>query len=180
MPDENNKKGKANEAKEKKGGLSIKLIIVVAGVFILEAAVLGGAWMMTSKPQVEAGTGTFQEDPVAKGNRIVELEVLKERFPNTKQGVAYLYETQITVQVKVRNKELVAKVLEENQARIKMQVGTIIRQSPPRHFDEPRLATLSRQFTQILRDIVGDDPQTNESLVEGVLIPTLTGYRSNF
>ena len=179
MPDEKDKKSKPNEAKEKKGGLSIKLLIVVAGVFIVEAAVLGGAWMMTSKPQVEAST-EFDPDPVAKGNRIVELEVLKERFPNTKQGVAYLYETQITVQVKVRNKDLVAQVLEENQARIKMQVGTIIRQSPPRHFDEPRLATLSRQFTQILRDIVGDDPQTNESLVEGVLIPTLTGYRSNF
>lgn len=158
--------------------LPAKVILMVATVMIIEAGVIIGAAIVTSTPEVKAGE--FTPDPQAHLDRIVEVPVLEERFPNSKQGVTYLYDTRITIQVKARHQETVQRILNENQARITTLVSTLWRQAEPRHFEEPQLSTLSRQLEEGLGAILGEDPNTNEPRLHGVLIPVLTGFRVDY
>lgn len=158
--------------------LSLKVFMFVAMAMGLEAVVIIGAAIMTNTPEVQAGE--FTADPAAQLDRIVEIPVVAQRFPNSKQGVTYLYETEIAIQVKARHQEPVTRILEENEARITTLVGTLWRQAEPRHFDEPHLSTLTRQLEEGLGDILGEDPNTNEPRLQGVLIPVLTGFRVDY
>ncbi|NOG53581.1 MAG: hypothetical protein HND57_04525 [Planctomycetes bacterium] len=94
---------------------------------------------------------------------------------NNKQGVPYLYETEVYIQVKRRYKADVTSLLEQNTARIKTEISTLWRQAEPRFFEEPQLNTLSRQVETKLRDIIPDDPESGEPRFESVLIPVLRG-----
>lgn len=164
------------------GGGKKKPIKVMLGVVVilgLEAATIFGTAMLTNKPQIASGD-PFLEDQMAAEERIVEVPVLNQRFPNRKSGVIMLYETNIAVQVKKKNEEKVKQIIEENSARIKMAIGTIWRNAEPRHFNEPYLNTLTRQAREMLTKIIDEGlPEDEESRVAGVLIPVLTGWRSD-
>ena len=158
--------------------LSLKVFLLVAAAMVLEAAVIIGVAIMTNTPAVQAGE--FTSDPAARLDRLVEIPVVSQRFPNSKQGVTYLYDTEVAVQVKARHEEAVRQILEENEARITTLIGTLWRQAEPRHFDEPHLSTLSRQLEEGLGSILGEDPNTNEPRLQGILIPVLTGFRVDY
>ncbi|MFG0330947.1 MAG: hypothetical protein ACF8PN_13745 [Phycisphaerales bacterium] len=158
--------------------LPLKVIIIVVGVVLMEVATIIGVAMFTNTPSVEARE--FEIDEAATLNRIVEVPVLKDRFPNSKQGVVYLYETQITAQVRARDQQEIERILTENEARVKTIVSAIWRQAEPRHFNEPELSTLTRQLEEALGEVFGEDPNSNEPRLQGILIPSLTGFRSDF
>ncbi len=181
MPDNTPDKSEAPKGDGAKGGNKkkpVKMILAVMLILGLEVGTIFLTTMLTNTPQLEAGI--FEEDQNADEERIVEVRVLDERFPNRKSGVTMLYETDLTVQVKKRNSEAVTQIIEENKGRIQMAIGTIWRNAEPRHFEEPYLDTLTRQAQEILEQIIDQDlPEGEETRVEGVLIPTLTGFRSD-
>ena len=158
--------------------LPFKLLVLIGSLMLVEAGVIVGVAVITNTPQVEAQP--FATDPTAELDRIVEIPVVEERFQNTKQGVAYLYDTQITLQVKKRHESDVTAIIESNQARIRMEIASLWRNAEPRHFEEPHLSTLTRQAEKILDEIIGPDAATGESRVAGVLIPKLNGFRADF
>ena len=168
--------GDGDTGKKKK---PIKMILAVLLILGLEAGTILATAILTRKPDF-AGAGPFIDDSAAAEERLVEVGVLHERFPNRKSGVTMLYETTIAVQVKKKNSEKVTQIIEENRARIQMAIGTIWRNAEPRHFNEPYLDTLTRQAHEMLFQIIDEDlPEGEESRIEGVLIPTLTGWRSD-
>jgi len=177
MPEEADVK---TDEKEKSGGKgkSLKIIIAVVAAVAIEGGIIAGTAMFTSGPKVTLADN-FQEDTSAEDERIVEIPILHERFPNTKQGVVMLYDTQITIQVKKKNQEKVTSIIEENQARIKMLIGTIWRNAEPRHFNEPFLNTLTRQVRDGLAPVVNQGDTSEEGRLVDVLIPTLVGWRGD-
>ncbi len=173
MPDE---KKNNDEAADGGGKKSIKVILGVVGILALEAGTIFGTALLTNKPDIAVGD-PFATDASADEERIVEIGVVQQRFPNRKSGRAMLYETHIAIQVKKKDEELVQKIIEENNARIKTVIGTIWRNAEPRHFNEPYLSTLTRQATESLVEIVDENlPEGEETRVQGILIPTLTGW----
>ena len=175
---ENKKKDQESEA-QSGGKKPIKLILGVVIILGLEIGTIFITAMMTNKPKL-ATADPFKTSQLDEGERIVEVPVIKGRFPNRKSGRSMLYQTEITVQVKKKNEEKVKQLIEENQARIKMSVGTIWRNAEPRHFNEPYLSTLTRQVRETLEKIIDANlPEGENSRVEGVLIPTLTGFPSD-
>jgi len=176
MADE--KKPDTDETQDKPKKASKKIMMMVAAAMIIEAGVLIGAAMMTKTPEVNAQS--FKENENSDLDRLVEIPVLNDRLSNSRQGIVYLYETEIVIQVKARSKDDVTKRLEENKAHIKMVVSTLWRQAEPRYFDEPQLSTLTRQIEEELSVIVGEDPKTGEAYIEGVLIPVLRGFPANY
>jgi len=176
MADE--KKPDTEKTQDKPKKASLKIMMMVAVAMIIEAGVLLGAAMMTKTPEVSAES--FAEKENSDLDRLIEIPVLNDRLSNSRQGVVYLYETEIVIQVKARHEEDVTKRLEENTAHTKMVVSTLWRQAEPRYFDEPQLSTLTRQVEEELSDIVGEDPKSGDPYIEGVLIPVLRGFPANY
>ena len=159
------------------GRKSLKIIIAVAVILFLEIGTVFVTAVLTNKPQVAVGD-PFMDDASADEERIVEVPVLHERFPNRKQGIVILYDTEIALEVKKKHQDDVMQTIEENQARIKTVIGTIWRNAEPRHFNEPYLSTLTRQTKDALAEIIDEKvPEGEESRVVGVLIPVLVGWR---
>lgn len=156
---------------------SLKVILMVAVIMLVEAGVLIGVAMFTRSPEVKADSGfvTSQEEAL---NRIVEVPVVHDRFPNSKQGVLYLYDTQVTARVKVRNQKIITEFAENNQALIKTTIAALWRNAEPRHFDEPLLSTLTRQAEEALKEIMPRDPTSGESLIDKILLDGVTPYRA--
>ena len=176
----NDKANTGQEGDAQSGGKKpIKIILGVVIVLGLEIGTIFATAMLTNKPKVMAAD-PFKLDQSDESERIIEVPVIKGRFPNRKSGRSMLYQTEITVQVKKKNEDKVKQLIEENQARIKMSVGTIWRNAEPRHFNEPYLSTLTRQVRETLEKIIDANlPEGEDSRVEGVLIPTLTGFPSD-
>lgn len=159
-------------------GSSLKVFLIVGIVMALEAVVLIGVSVMTKGQSAEAAE--FVEEVAKPVEKLVEIEVLADKLPNTKQGAVYLYETQITVVVKESDAAAVTESLNASKARIKTQIATIWREADPRYFKEPTLETLTKQVAAAIREIVdaGTDPEN--SRIQEVLIPTLTGFRAGY
>lgn len=154
-----------------------KTIIIIAVVMLVEAGVLIGVAMFTKTPAVNAQS-EFQSEDGPDTGKTVEVTVVRDRFPNNKQGVLYLYDTSITVRVAQTHQTTVQEFVDSNQALIKTRIAGLWRNAEPRHFNEPLLSTLTRQAEEALREIMPRDPKTGESLVQAVLLEGVTPYRA--
>lgn len=175
MPDSRPDKDAPADATAKKS--SLKVILMVAAIMVIEAGVLIGVAVVTKSPEVKADSGFLSAQEEAL-NHIVEVSVVHDRFPNSKQGVLYLYDTQVTARVKARNQKTITDFAEGNQALIKTTIAALWRNAEPRHFDEPLLSTLTRQAEEALKQIMPKDPTTGESLIEEILLDGVTPYRA--
>ncbi len=177
MADAKHDKSKPAEESGEKKKSPLKVVIMVAVIMAVEAGVLLGVAMFTSTPAVKADSGYITEQEAAL-NRIVEVPIVHDRFPNSKQGILYLYDTQITARVKARHEKAITDFVENNQALIKTSIAALWRNAEPRHFDEPLLSTLTRQATEALKEIMPRDPTTGESLLDAILLEGVTPYRA--
>jgi len=159
---------------EKSG--KMKLMIIVGCILLAEAVVIVGGMKMIAGPSpVQAGA--MPEIEMTEEDRICETMVLSGKLPNRRTGVTYLYDTEIFLQAKNKYSEQVNLELSQFQNEIKADITAIWRTSEPRHFEEPHLETLTRKVTALLNDRFGNDPETNEPIVERVVIIMQTGFR---
>jgi hypothetical protein len=165
------------EPQRKRRRSPARLILVVGGILTLEAVVIIGAMMLLGgPPEVEAAdVPAVLEAP--EDERIVEILVLDAKLPNNKSGVTYLYDTEIYVQVKKRYADQVAEELSQFRNEIKSEITAIWRTAEPRHFQEPRLETLTRRIQTMLSDRFGVDPQHDEPIISKCVIVMGMGFR---
>jgi hypothetical protein len=164
----------AEEPKPKSG--RTRTLLLVAALVVGEAAlILGVMALFSGPPEVEASALAVAEVP--EDEKIVEQQVLSARLPNSKRGLTYLYETEIYVQVRRRHLERVATELEQFRYEIKAELTTVWRTSDPHDFDEPGFETLMRKVHALMNQRFGVDPQTNEPVVQKVVIVMGTGMR---
>jgi flagellar basal body-associated protein FliL len=165
----------AEQPAPKKGGLSLKTIMVMAVVLVIEGAAISAAFMLSGKPaEVHADPAATSE--AEEMDKPVELLVIEDKFQNTRSGKTYLSDTQIYVVVKRKDEEAITAKLEEMQAQIAADIGAIFRRAEPSQLLEPTLATLTRQIKAVMDDRVGLD-QDHKSRVQEVLLKKYTQYR---
>ena len=109
--------------------------------------------------------------------RIVEILVIDAKLPNNKSGMTYLYDTEIYVQVKKRYSDQVAEELQQFRNEIKSEITAIWRTSEARHFQEPRLGSLTRRIQTMLSDRFGVDRQRDEPIISKCVIVMGMGFR---
>src|SRR5690606_36218621 len=99
------------EATTAPGSSTKKTIIVVAAVMVLEAGAIIGTMIMSKGPSnIEAMQ--LDKDRQAEETRMVEVQMAKAKFVNTKKGKVMLYDTEVFARVQNRHKAQVDKQME--------------------------------------------------------------------
>ncbi len=155
----------------------LKLMIILGGILAVEAVVIIGAMMILGgPPDVEAA-----EVPAVmtapEEERIVEILVIDAKLPNNKSGMHYLYDTEIYVQVKKRYADQVSEELQQFRNEIKSEITAIWRTAELRHFQEPRLESLTRRIQIMLSDRFGVDHQRDQPIISKCVIVMGIGFR---
>lgn len=160
-----------------KGG-TIKAIIAILAVLLLEGGTIMGVRWMSGKPAEVKAEGVAA-DVQAANNKLVEVTLLKDKFDNQKTGRTYFYDTEIVVTVRQKDVEKFKADLEASKAQIQVDMQTIFRLAEPSVFSEPTRATLTRQIKASLDQRFGKNAE-DQFIVQDVLIPKCLPYRADY
>lgn len=169
----------AQQTEETKKGMPIKTILVIASVLVIEGIVIAGAFMLAGRPSpVKADPAALDADALA--NQQVEELVVSDKFPNSKMGRTYLYDTEIYILLRRKYRDRVMNDLQNMNVRVSSEIATIFRSIDPLLLEEPTLATLRRQIKAKMDEMFGKDEQTGQPLVDDVLIRKCTRFRADY
>ena len=119
-----------------------------------------------------------QLDPeIAEREKLVEVLVLDAKLPNSKSGVAYLYGTEVYVQVKKKHADMVGDKVQQFYNEIKADITAVWRTSDPHHFQEPKLETMTRKVNAMMQQRFGTDSEDGEPIVDKCVVVMGTGFR---
>ncbi len=154
-----------------------RLVIVVGGILVLEAVLIIGAMMFLGGPAEVEAAEVAAVLTTPEEERIVEILVLDAKLPNNKSGVTYLYDLEIYVQVKKRYADKVSDEFQQFRNEIKSEITAIWRTAQVRHFQEPRLESLTRRVQRMLSDRFGVDRRRDEPIISKCVIVMGMGFR---
>ena len=175
------------------GGLMGKTPVLLGIVMMLEAVVLfAGFKFLGGGPKQAAAVGLAQEGGDNGGgggpgegggkkgsekDRVVEINIVDIKAPNTQNGRRFIYDMSVFASVKGEFEQKVKDRIKERDALIKDRMRTIIAQMDPERLgggSEPGLETLRRQVKTQLEIIIGD------GMIDEVLVPRCIPFRADF
>lgn len=164
----------ATEAAPAKKKGKMGTIIVVAGAMLLQTIIVVVVMKKFGPAKAVAEVG-HHEIKTDDGSKTEEIEIADEKFQNLKTGRVWIWDVSIFVQVKARNAEAVKAALERRNAEIKQELNQLFSRAEHVQLKEPERQTVSRQLTESLQRIFGNDDK-NEPMIEKVLIPKFRGF----
>ena len=169
----------AENSKQSGNVSSIKVLLIVVAVLVLEGAIIGATIWLSGPDQARGDDASHADENQI--DEVDELLVVREKFPNLRTGRQILYdmEVYITVRSTSNDEGQLGDRLESRRAQIVTDVGTIVRRADPSYFQEPTLATLTRQIHAALDERLGTDAD-GEPAVQEVLITRCTPFRADF
>lgn len=156
---------------------SMKTIIMVVVMLVVEAVVIVGAMTVLGGPDTVHATDSVAEIELAEDEKLVEVPVLEGKLANNKSGATYLYNTEIYVQVKKKFADRVTAELEQFRNQIRAEITAIWRTAEPHHFQEPKLENLTRKIEALLNERFGTDGENGEAIIARCVIVMGTGLR---
>jgi hypothetical protein len=169
----------APQVETPKKAMPLKAIIIVASILLLEGVVITGAFMLAGRPSpVQADPAALDAEAVA--NQQVEELVVSDKFPNSKMGRTYLYDTEVYILLRRKHRDRVMNDLQNMNVRVSAEISTIFRSIDPLLLEEPTLATLRRQIKAKMDEMFGKDEQSGQPLVDDVLIRKCTRFRADY
>ena len=160
------------------GKPSKKVLIIVGAIMALEGAAVVGIMMFTGVPSSADAAALVGEEQALR-EQIVELELVRDNFQNMHGDRIWVWDTEIRLKVREKNREYVTQQLTERQGEIIEGISLIFRRAQPSHLKEPGLETLNRQLTALFHEIFGYHPD-GSARIERILIPRCLGYPSDF
>ena len=169
--------GQSASPQQPKKGMPVKTLLLLGGVLLIEAAVITVAFVAFGSPAKVKAEGAEVDEQAIQEQPVEEL-VVAGRFPNTKRGRTYIYDTEVFVVVKRKHHEKIKEKIEGMAAQINGDVRVIIGRAEPNHLLEPTLATLKRQIRASLDQRIGVDEDGN-SRIQDVVITRFTQFRAD-
>lgn len=166
-----------NGSENAKKKLSLKTLLILGAILVIEGAVITGVFLIAGKPADVKADGAA-EDEAALAEEPVEELVLADKFPNTKRGRTFIYDTEVYIVIRRKHQIEIQDKLKSMAAQISADVRTIISRAEPNHLLEPTLATIKRQIKAALDDRLGRD-ENSQSRVEQVVITKFTQFRAD-
>jgi len=161
-------------------GGGMKTTVVVAALLIAEAAIFAMLFIVfLREPSTSTASLLDPGATVDAGDLEVPLKVLGERLGNRKQGTLFIYDTEIFVYVRARNRDRMEAELERLNADLRAEIRGLWRMSDPRHFEEPGLETLTRQVGALIGPRLGTDPASGEPNMLRAVVSMMPGFRAD-
>lgn len=156
----------------------VKTLLILGAVMLIEGAAITAAFLLAGEPAGAEGATGAAEDAAAQAEQPVEVLVVVDKFPNTRSGRTYLYDTEVYIEILRKNKKDIEQDIENMRARITTDLGTIFRRAEPSHLLEPELLTVTRQIRAVLDKLLGSD-EDDESYVRNVLVKKCIPFRAD-
>ena len=166
-----------NSEEGQKKKLPIKTLLILAAVFVIEGVVIATVFVVAGKPADVQADGAV-EDLASMAELPVEEMVVADKFPNSKRGRTYIYDTEVYIVVKQKRQSEIRGQLDSMAAQISADIRTIVSRAEPNHLLEPTLATIKRQIKAALDERLGRDEE-GLSRVEKVVITKFTQFRAD-
>lgn len=177
MPEKPKEQAPADAAAPAKKKFSLKPLLVLLAIVLIEGAAISAAFVISGKPADVTAASGAEKDEALKLEQPIEELVVADKFQNTRTGRTYLYDTEVYIVVKQRHHEQAKELLESKKAQIRQDIRTIISRAEPAQLLEPTLATLTRQIKASLDEKLGVDAQEGKPLIQEVLITKCTQFR---
>ena len=155
-----------------------KTALFVVAILLLEAVTVVITFSMSGGPATAKADRQIAA-LVDDSNQQVEELVLEDKFPNSRRGDVYLYDTQIYAVVRKKHQEKVKGQIKSMSAQIHADLGTVFRRADPSFMHEDELQTLTRQIKAVLDERFGRDPE-GEPVIQRIVITKCTEYRIEF
>lgn len=173
----------ADEQQEQQGEAKksspMKFVMITAALMVVEAVAVFGLVTFMGGGAQGAGAaeldGTEQDDR----ERLVEIQLIDNKFPNNTTGRIWLWDTQIFLQVRAKNEGFVSGEIERRRAEITTGLRELFSRAQDRHLSEPGGETITRQLTAFVNDVFGEDAD-GETRIERVLLTKLAGFPADF
>ncbi len=174
---EEQQENKDAAAPDKKKGSSMKTILILVGVLVIEGAAITAAFMAFGAPPDVQAEGASADEAAMLEEPVEEL-VIADRYPNTKRGRTYLYDMEVFVVVRRKNQDKIRTQIDGMTAQISSDVRELIGRAEPNHLLEPTLATVRRQIRAKLDERLGMDEDGQTRLLD-VVITKFTQFRAD-
>lgn len=162
-------------AESPKKGLPLKLIVVVAGLMLLEGVAVVGLMMFTAGGASSAAELSIEGQEQAEREQPTEIELTAGRFLNLSTGRAWQWQAEIFVRTRNKHADRVRGEIERRKVEIDEGVSEIFARAQERHLREPGRETLKRQILAYAHEVFGND-SSGVPRVEEVMI---VGYRGS-
>lgn len=177
MADDTSKKDQTQQAAAPAAAakkLPLKTVVVILAMLVIEGGVIVGLMSFLGKPSEVKGVHLV-DDHSSELEKLQEIPVLDDRFPNSSSGRLWIWSTEVIIQAKAKHADDLIAQIESRQAELRTGIGTIWASAQDSFFREPNRETLTRQTLEYLRATFKQDA-TGEDRVHGVLIPKLMGF----
>ena len=155
-----------------------KTLLILGGVLVMEIATVVAVFMIAGEPPIAEGATSAGKDLLLDLEQPMEVLVVADKFPNSKRGKTYLYDTEIYIEIRKKNDAPVQNRIDNMAARIRADVATIFRKAEPTHLLEPELSTLKRQIRAALDKRLGQD-ENGDPYVDDIQIPKCNQFRAD-
>lgn len=155
---------------------SIKVLMIVAAVMLIEGLAVAGL-VMVMRGGASTASAEIEGAEEAAEEKLGEVPLISDKFQNLQTGKTWIWECELVLQIREKNREAVTATLEARKAEITEGVSMIFRKAQHVHLTEPGLETLNRQVSAYVHEVFGEHPDGTPR-VERVIIPKCRGFKS--
>jgi hypothetical protein len=124
----------------------------------------------------EAAADAATPDPVLLAQQPREVHVAAGKFPNSRTGRTFVYDTEVYIVVAEKHREKVAELIENTRAQITEDIREIISRADRTQLTEPTLATVKRQIKARFDTRFGAD-EDGKPIVREVVMNKFTEFQ---
>lgn len=137
----------------------VKTLGILGIAFVAQVLIIVVVYMLFATPKPSIAAEGMQQDKDAEDLQLVEVLLIGDKFQNTRQGAqSYLYDTQIIVIVRQRDRGYVEEQIKLKNARISADITEIFARAEPTQLNEPDRNTIRRQILERCQSLFGRVP----------------------
>jgi flagellar basal body-associated protein FliL len=123
------------------------------------------------------GGGEGEHAVLENPNERVEVPLIAGRYPNSKRGRTYIYDTEVYLVTLAKDQSMLESMIKKMTAQISSDIRTIISRSEPNQLLEPSLGGVKRQIKAAMDERLGYDAEGHSRVLE-VVVTRFTQFRA--
>jgi flagellar basal body-associated protein FliL len=170
MPDEGAEKKEVQKDKPK---LSLKTILIVLGVLLLEGGTISLFFVVRSgTPSPAAATNPIEQTQQSPSENLAEVVLIEDASVDNYVGgkTKIIVTLQVAAKVESANKDKLKAQVTEHKSEIMNTIRIVVSSAKPTEIRDPKIQVIKRQMQVEIEKTIG------EGLIKEILLPVWTTY----